>query len=271
MFSGVATAPRHKEDPARADEDGRLTATSHDVIEQSAKIKEFAEQTAYATRTMYATQTRRTTHRLAALDVDVPSWMRAPGEAPGMYALEAAMDEMAVRCNLDPIEFRIRNEPEVDAETGLPYSSRNLAASANERALWVGGPRPDPARPAEGRWPWGPVSPPPCSRLQDAWREVRIISLAKVAYKWRSVPWTSARDVDGTDQIARRRTRCRHRGDRPADRGPRLGSIRRWWPPRASRSGFDHLRGGPRVPRRHGEEPFRRRHGRGRIPTTRDR
>jgi xanthine dehydrogenase YagR molybdenum-binding subunit len=155
MFSGVGyRTPTIQRIRLGAKEDGRLTATSHDVIEQSAKIKEFAEQTASATRTMYATENRRTTHRLAALDVDVPSWMRAPGEAPGMYALEAAMDEMAVRCDLDPIEFRIRNEPEVDAETGLPYSSRNLVACLREGAERFGweGRDPTPRTRQEGRW-----------------------------------------------------------------------------------------------------------------------
>jgi xanthine dehydrogenase YagR molybdenum-binding subunit len=137
-----------------ADEDGHLIATSHDVVEQTSKIKEFAEQTAYATRTMYATEARRTTHRLAALDVSVPSWMRAPGEAPGMYALEAAMDEMAVKCGLDPVEFRTRNEPEVDAETGLPYSSRNLVACLREGARRFGWEDRDPTPRArrDGRW-----------------------------------------------------------------------------------------------------------------------
>jgi xanthine dehydrogenase YagR molybdenum-binding subunit len=137
-----------------ADEEGHLTATSHDVIEQTSKIKEFAEQTAYATRTMYATESRRTIHRLAPLDVSVPSWMRAPGEAPGMYALEAAMDEMAIKCGLDPVEFRIRNEPELDAETGLPYSSRNLVACLREGAKRFGWEDRDPTPRSrrEGRW-----------------------------------------------------------------------------------------------------------------------
>ncbi|HWS81699.1 MAG TPA: xanthine dehydrogenase family protein molybdopterin-binding subunit [Rubrobacter sp.] len=155
MFSGVGyRTPTVQRIRLGADGDGRLTAISHDVIEQTSKIKEFAEQTAYATRMMYATQTRRTTHRLAALDVPVPSWMRAPGEAPGMYALEAAMDEMAARCNLDPIEFRIRNEPEFDADTGLPYSSRNLVACLREGAERFGWEGRDPAPRArmDGRW-----------------------------------------------------------------------------------------------------------------------
>jgi xanthine dehydrogenase YagR molybdenum-binding subunit len=109
-----------------ADNRGRLTAVCHDVVEQTSRIKEFAEQTAVATRMMYAAGSRRTSHRLASLDVPVPSWMRAPGEAPGMYAAEAAMDELAVACGLDPVELRVRNEPESDPETGRPWSGRHL-------------------------------------------------------------------------------------------------------------------------------------------------
>jgi xanthine dehydrogenase YagR molybdenum-binding subunit len=155
MFSGVGyRTPTIQRIRLGAGQDGRLVAICHDVIEQTAKTKEFAEQTAVPTRTMYATQSRRTTHRLAALDVPVPSWMRAPGEAPGMFALESAMDEMAIRCGLDPVEFRIRNEPEIDAETGLPYSSRNLVACLREGARRFGwadrDPRPGVRR--DGRW-----------------------------------------------------------------------------------------------------------------------
>ncbi len=109
-----------------ADSTGQLTAIAHEVIEQTATIHEFAEQTAVATRMMYAAPNRRTTHRLARLDVPVPTIMRAPGECPGMFALESAMDELAIACKLDPIELRIRNEPAVDPETGHPFSSRGL-------------------------------------------------------------------------------------------------------------------------------------------------
>ncbi|WP_237740742.1 xanthine dehydrogenase family protein molybdopterin-binding subunit [Crystallibacter crystallopoietes] len=63
-----------------ADAEGRLTAITHDVVEQTSKIKEFAEQSAVPTRMMYAAANRSTSHRLARLDVPVPSWMRAPGE-----------------------------------------------------------------------------------------------------------------------------------------------------------------------------------------------
>src|SRR6266851_5405022 len=82
-----------------ADRNGQLTAIAHDVVEQTATIYE------------YAAPTRRTTHRLARLDMPVPTIMRAPGECPGMFALESAMDELAIACRLDPIELRIRHEP----------------------------------------------------------------------------------------------------------------------------------------------------------------
>ena len=136
-----------------ADGDGRLAAIVHDVVEQTSTVQEFAEQTALPTRMMYASPTRRTTHRLVALDVPTPSWMRAPGECPGMYALESAMDELAVACGLDPIELRIRNEPEIDPETGNPFSTRNLVECLRqgaERFGWEG--RGEPGARRDGRW-----------------------------------------------------------------------------------------------------------------------
>jgi xanthine dehydrogenase YagR molybdenum-binding subunit len=103
---------------------------------------------------MYAAPYRRTTHRLAPLDLPVPTIMRAPGETQGMFALESAMDEMAAACGLDPVEFRIRNEPDAGPETGRPFSSRNLVACLRDGARWFGWERRDPATRArcEGRW-----------------------------------------------------------------------------------------------------------------------
>ncbi len=121
-----------------AEQDGRLVAVGHDVVEQTSTVREFAEQTAVVTRMLYASPNRRTTHRLAALDVPTPSWMRAPGECPGMYALESAVDELARELRLDPIELRVRNEPDLDPETGHPFSTRNLVACLREGATRFG-------------------------------------------------------------------------------------------------------------------------------------
>ncbi|HTJ25773.1 MAG TPA: xanthine dehydrogenase family protein molybdopterin-binding subunit [Candidatus Limnocylindria bacterium] len=137
-----------------AERDGRMTAIAHDVVEQTSTIEEFAEQTAVATRMMYAAPNRRTTHRLARLDLPTPSIFRAPGETPGMYALESALDELAIACGIDPVELRIRNEPEVDPDTGHPFSSRNLVACLREGARRFGweGRDPTPRARREGRW-----------------------------------------------------------------------------------------------------------------------
>jgi xanthine dehydrogenase YagR molybdenum-binding subunit len=137
---------------ARAD--GRLTAISHEVVEHTSKINEFAEQTATATRVMYAAEHRRTTHRLARLDVPPPTIMRAPGETPGMFALESAMDELAVALGIDPVELRLRNEPALDPEREVPWSSRHLVAclrTGAERFGWAGR-DPRPRQRTEGRW-----------------------------------------------------------------------------------------------------------------------
>jgi xanthine dehydrogenase YagR molybdenum-binding subunit len=121
-----------------ADREGRLQALAHEVAEQTSTLREFAEQTAVPSRMMYATANRRTAHRLARLDVPTPSWMRAPGECPGMYALESAIDELAEACGLDPIELRIRNEPTEAPDEGIPFSSRNLVACLREGARRFG-------------------------------------------------------------------------------------------------------------------------------------
>jgi len=137
-----------------ADTSGRLTAVAHDVVEQTAIRTEFAEQTAACTRVMYASPAMRTTHRLARLNMPAPSWMRAPGETPGMYALESAMDELACAAGLDPVELRIRNEPVTEPDSGLPFSSRNLVACLREGARRFGwdGRDPCPGLRRDGRW-----------------------------------------------------------------------------------------------------------------------
>ncbi|MGW3071270.1 MULTISPECIES: xanthine dehydrogenase family protein molybdopterin-binding subunit [unclassified Kitasatospora] len=137
-----------------ADRDGRLTAVAVDAVEQTSRIKEFAEQTGVPARMMYASPNRRTTHRLAALDVPVPSWMRAPGECPGMFGPEVAMDELAERLGLDPVDLRIRNEPAVEPGSGKPFSSRGLVGCLREGAARFGWSRRDPRPGVRRRGDW---------------------------------------------------------------------------------------------------------------------
>lgn len=137
-----------------AESDGRITALDHEVTVQSSAVKEFVEHAAVPSRMMYAGRNRRTSHRVAELDVAIPSWLRAPGEMPGAYALEVAMDDLAVATGLDPIELRIRNEPEVDPDTGKPFSNRRLVECLNrgaERFGWASRPK-KPRATLDGDW-----------------------------------------------------------------------------------------------------------------------
>lgn len=136
-----------------ADSGGRLQAIAHDSFQQTSTIFEFCEQTSESTRHIYASPNRATTHRLASLDVGTPRWMRAPGEAPGMFAVETAIDELATATGIDPIELRIRNEPDVDPASGNPFSSRSVVQCLREGAEKFGWDRRDstPGRRREDR------------------------------------------------------------------------------------------------------------------------
>ncbi len=109
-----------------AEPDGKLTAIAHEVMSQSARLDEFVESAAASTRSMYAAPNRLTRHRVVPLDMPVSDSMRAPGDAVGQLAIEQAMDELAYKLDLDPIELRLRNEPGEDPEKHVPYSTRKL-------------------------------------------------------------------------------------------------------------------------------------------------
>lgn len=127
-----------------AERDGRLTSVIHEVTAHTSRIKEFMETAAAATRVMYPSPHARTTHRVVPLDVPSPSWMRAPGEAPGMYALESAMDELAATLGMDPVELRLRNDTDTEPDSAKPFSSRHLAECLREGARRFGWSERDP-------------------------------------------------------------------------------------------------------------------------------
>ncbi|QUC59177.1 xanthine dehydrogenase family protein molybdopterin-binding subunit [Streptomyces sp. A2-16] len=137
-----------------ADADGRLRALEHRSLSATSTVHEFIESAAGPARTMYGADAHHTANRLVRLDVPTPTYMRAPGEAPGSFALESAIDELAEKCGLDPIELRARNDPAAGPVSGLPFSGRNLIACFREGARRFGwadrDPRPGLRR--EGRW-----------------------------------------------------------------------------------------------------------------------
>ena len=137
-----------------ASADGKLAAVGHEAWSNGARYDNFFEPSALQTRLLYAAPARYTPHYLAKLDLPVADSTRAPGEAVGMLALEVAMDELAEKLKLDPIELRLRNEPAQDQDKNVPFSSRNLVACMKDGATRFGWSQRSalPAQKREGRW-----------------------------------------------------------------------------------------------------------------------
>jgi len=137
-----------------ANRDGKITAIGHESW--SGDLKSGKPEAAVSqTRLLYAGAHRMTATRLAVLDLAEGNAMRAPGEAPGMMALEIAMDEMAEKLGLDPIGFRIINDTQVDPEKPeRPFSQRRLTECLRTGAERFGWSKrnPLPGKTREGRW-----------------------------------------------------------------------------------------------------------------------
>ncbi len=137
-----------------AGRDGKITAIAHESW--SGDLPGGGPETAVnQTRLLYAGANRMTATHLAVLDLPEGNAMRAPGEAPGMMALEIAMDEMAERLGLDPVQFRVLNDTQVDPEKPeRPFSQRQLIACMRTGAEKFGwnARKPQPAQVRDGRW-----------------------------------------------------------------------------------------------------------------------
>jgi xanthine dehydrogenase YagR molybdenum-binding subunit len=121
-----------------------LTALEHHAKTSSSSFDDFFEPAADASHTLYASPAIRTAHKVVRVDTGTPLFMRAPGEATGSIALESTIDEMAWACGMDPLEFRIRNEAQVEPISGKPFSSKALPECYAQGAvtLRMGGRRP---------------------------------------------------------------------------------------------------------------------------------
>jgi xanthine dehydrogenase YagR molybdenum-binding subunit len=127
MFSLVGHRPHTIQNLSLGcDSEGKLTAISHDVISETSRFDEFVEPSALQTRMLYACPNVSTTHKLVKVDAPTPTFMRAPGESSGTFALESAIDELAYAAQLDPLELRMRNYAVTDPQKGLPWSSKSL-------------------------------------------------------------------------------------------------------------------------------------------------
>jgi xanthine dehydrogenase YagR molybdenum-binding subunit len=141
--------------------DGRLTGIEHHALAQTSTHADYSDSTAVYSRFLYACPNVTTTHRLARTNEPQPVPMRAPGTAPGTFALESAFDEAAERLGIDPVALRVLNFADHDQEAGRPWSSNSLLACYRvgaERFGWSQ--RPARGVAADGRWRigWGMAS-----------------------------------------------------------------------------------------------------------------
>jgi hypothetical protein len=169
-----------------ADADGHLLAIGHESISTNLPEEDFFEPSGIATHFLYAGEARRVTHRIVRLNQLLSGSMRAPGEASGMLAFECAIDEIADRLGMDPVVFRILNEPAAEPGSGRPYSSRNLVRCLEEGA---------------SRFRWNERNGVPGGRAEGEWLR---------AGRGGGRPYQQARDIGS----ARHAQVGRHRRDR---------------------------------------------------------
>jgi len=132
---------------------GELVALDHEGTEQTAVADDFAESLTRGSAALYDCPNMSGRTRQVRLNVACPTWMRGPGEAPGMFALECALDELAWELRMDPVELRLRNYAEVQPQTGRPWTSKALRACYEQGAERFGWSRrtPEPRSMRNGR------------------------------------------------------------------------------------------------------------------------
>ncbi|NJC25661.1 xanthine dehydrogenase family protein molybdopterin-binding subunit [Neolewinella antarctica] len=155
MFTNTTMRQRNEQKMRLgATKDGKLTALAHETLSHTSTYEQYQEPCGTVSKMLYATPNNEVKHRLMPLNLQTPFAMRAPGEAPGSFALESAMDEMAWKLGMDPIEFRIKNDTQTDPSNGKPFSSRLLNECLRigaDKMGWENRPKTPRSR-REGSW-----------------------------------------------------------------------------------------------------------------------
>jgi xanthine dehydrogenase YagR molybdenum-binding subunit len=127
MFTTVGHRPVTKQTiKLAATKEGELTGISHVTVCQTSFTDTYLEDCGTTTKALYTTKNLRVTHSVARMNIGTPTAMRAPGSAPGLYALESAMDELAIKLNMDPVQLRLKNIAMIEQDTGKAWSSNHL-------------------------------------------------------------------------------------------------------------------------------------------------
>ena len=126
-YSGIGFRPTSRQRMAiGADRSGRISAIVHEAHTETSRYNAYEDNLMTGARSMYGSPNMRSTYRVVPLDINPPTFMRGPGATTGAFALESAMDDLAFRLGMDPIELRLRNEPDRDLSENLPFSTRRL-------------------------------------------------------------------------------------------------------------------------------------------------
>jgi xanthine dehydrogenase YagR molybdenum-binding subunit len=133
--------------------DGKLVAMIHEGVSQGNSVSDYNERFTRPTRTIYACPNIRASNKVVDLNISSPTYMRAPGECVGMYAIESAMDELAIALKMDPIALRLANYAEDDPVEHKPWSSKSLRQCYQQAAERFGWSRrnPEPRSMRDGR------------------------------------------------------------------------------------------------------------------------
>jgi xanthine dehydrogenase YagR molybdenum-binding subunit len=127
MFQTVGHRPRCQQRVRLgATTAGRLVSLQHDYVNDHAMLDNYHEDCGEATAFQYSVPNLRVAFGRARRNVGSPTPMRGPGAVPGLYATESAMNELADQLKIDPVRFRVLNEPKIDESLGIPFSSRHL-------------------------------------------------------------------------------------------------------------------------------------------------
>jgi xanthine dehydrogenase YagR molybdenum-binding subunit len=142
-----------------ADSKGKLQAIIHEAVNNTSSFEDYGDSTTNFTKTIYNCPNLDAPAKIVKTDLPTPFAMRAPGAVSGMFALESALDELAYKLKIDPLELRLANYSEKDPESGKPWSSKALRECYQEAANKFGWSKrnPEPRSMRDGRWlvGWG--------------------------------------------------------------------------------------------------------------------
>ncbi len=145
MFHNVGHRPSTKQRiRLGADAAGKLMSLRQDYVYQRAPLADYKEDCGEATGFLYSAPNLRVTGTYAEHSVGPATSMRGPGAVPGLYALESAMDELAIALKMDPVALRLKNEPQIDEKENIPFSSRHLQECLTRGAETFGWSRRNP-------------------------------------------------------------------------------------------------------------------------------